>query len=293
MTINLIPAANFSIQELAGLYNQTRVDYLVPMPMNADRLEEYVRDFNIDLSRSCVASDANGQILGLNMLGVRGTKAWVTRLGVLTNVRRQGIGSALMDWALAHADALGVQETFLEVIKSNSPAHALFLAKGFTGTGEYLVLRRAPHPAPDAMQAEMDVLPSAQTLELLQTCPQYLTWVNAYESMKNAIDLEGMRIRLSNGGRGWIAYRNNKFTLRSSLSHLVLYVEAGDSAEVGMQLLLNLHKKYPRYDTYAENIRQDEKYLSAFYALGYFQNFSRIEMRRPGIAEISMVAQQR
>ena len=55
MTIELIPAEKFTLQELTDLYNQTRVDYLVPMPMNANRLGEYVHDFDIDLARSCVA----------------------------------------------------------------------------------------------------------------------------------------------------------------------------------------------------------------------------------------------
>ena len=55
MTIEMIPAERFSMQELTELYNQTRVDYLVPMPMNADRLAEYIRDFDIDLAHSCVA----------------------------------------------------------------------------------------------------------------------------------------------------------------------------------------------------------------------------------------------
>jgi len=283
MAIKLIPAADFSIQELTGLYNQTRVDYLVPMPMNADRLAEYVRDFSVDLSRSCVASDEDGQILGLNMLGVRGDRAWVTRLGVLTGARRNGVGSALMDWVLAHADSLNVRETVLEVIKNNTPAHNLFLAKGFQETGEYLVLRRAPRPtADDPLTARIDWLDSEAALELLRTCPNYLTWVNAHESMQSVFDLEALHIRLSDGGSGWLAFRNNKFTLRSTLSHLVMNVEAGNPAEVALQLLLQLHQRYPRYDTYAENIRKDELYLSAFHALGYFENFSRIEMRRAG-----------
>ena len=81
MTIELISAAKFTIQELTDLYNQTRVDYLVPMPMSAERLAEYIRDFDVDLARSCVARAAHGQVLGLGMLGVRDDKAWITRLG--------------------------------------------------------------------------------------------------------------------------------------------------------------------------------------------------------------------
>ena len=42
MSVEIIPADRYTIEELTDLYNQTRVDYLVPMPMNADRLGEYV-----------------------------------------------------------------------------------------------------------------------------------------------------------------------------------------------------------------------------------------------------------
>lgn len=33
--IRLIPTSQFTIEQLTAIYNQTRVDYLVPMPMNA------------------------------------------------------------------------------------------------------------------------------------------------------------------------------------------------------------------------------------------------------------------
>ena len=78
MTIKVISAAKFTIPELTDLYNQTRVDYLVPMPMNADRLAEYIHDFDINLPRSGVALAENGEALGLGMLGVRGNRAWIT-----------------------------------------------------------------------------------------------------------------------------------------------------------------------------------------------------------------------
>ena len=281
MTIELIPAARFSIQELADLYNQTRVDYLVPMPMNADRLAEYARDFDIDLSRSCVAREAAGRVLGLSMLGARPKRAWITRLGVLPATRRRGIGSTLMDCMLGSAKDMGAEEVLLEVIKNNAPAYKLFLSKGFQETGEWLVMRRAPHPVSNRPQGHAEILTREETLETMRGYPFYPTWINALESMRNAPDVEGMRVRLPNGGAGWIAYRNNKFTLRFTLSHLILCTEQGEPAEVGAEMLLQLHTRYPRYDTYAENIFKEDPHLPAFHALGYFQNFSRIEMRRP------------
>jgi len=281
MTIELIPAERFSMQELTELYNQTRVDYLVPMPMNADRLAEYVHDFDIDLAHSCVARTTDGQPLGLSMLGVRREKAWITRLGVLPASRRTGAGSALMDFMFAGATSLGLKETDLEVIKNNTPAYNLFLSKGFTETSEYLVMRRAPHPITNPLQGIVSWLKFDEALAILQSYPHHITWINAYESMRNSPDFEGLRIELPNGGAGWLVYRNTKYTLRSTLSHLIIHTEHGNPQEVGAQLLLNLHNHYPHHDTYAENIFQGDPHLSAFKILGYFANFSRIEMRRP------------
>ena len=76
----LLPASAFTYEELTAAYNHTRVDYIVPMPMNAARLREYVETYDIDMNASVVAVDGT-EILGLSMLGLRADRAWITRLG--------------------------------------------------------------------------------------------------------------------------------------------------------------------------------------------------------------------
>jgi len=73
--IDLLPATAFSVEELTEAYNHTRVDYLVPMPMNASKLHEYIKNYDIDLTASAVAVDGN-EILGLGMLGIRQARSW-------------------------------------------------------------------------------------------------------------------------------------------------------------------------------------------------------------------------
>jgi ribosomal protein S18 acetylase RimI-like enzyme len=279
MTIEIISADRFTLQELTDLYNQTRVDYLIPMPMNAERLGEYVHDFDVDLRHSSVARSADGQVLGLSMLGIRGETTWITRLGVLPSARRTGAGSALMDCMLKIAERLGAKETHLEVIKNNLPAYQLFLKKGFIETDTYLVMRHAPRPMVNPLQGEITWLGFGQALEALEAYPKHLTWINAVKSMRNSANTEGLHISLPNNSSGWLVYRNTKFTLRSTLSHLIMYTEQGDPQEVGRQLLSHLHIHYPHHDTYAENIHVNDPHLSAFEVVGYFTNFSRIEMR--------------
>lgn len=279
-SIEMIAADQFTIQELADIYNQTRVDYLIPMAMSADRLGEYIHDFDVDLGYSSVARSPAGELLGLIFLGVRRNLAWITRLGVLPAARRAGAGSALLERMLASAAAMGLEEIHLEVIKNNTPAHTLFLGKGFQETGEYLVMRRAPRAVSETAQCCAEWMDAEQALQAMQSYPQHLTWILAYASMcnaalRNAQAVQGIRIELSNGSAGWLVFRLHKFLL----SHLILHTEQGDPVEVGTQLLLNLYTRYPRHDTYAENIHVADVHLPAFQAMGYFENFRRIEMR--------------
>ena len=110
--VQLLPAHRFTIAQLTAAYNQTRVDYLVPMPMNAARLAEYIHVYDVDLGASVVALEGDTP-LGLAMLGVRPGRSWITRLGVLPTARRHGVGRALMEALLETSDRRGFPFTVL------------------------------------------------------------------------------------------------------------------------------------------------------------------------------------
>ena len=76
--MELIPASEFSLEQLVKVYNDTRADYLLPMPMTVEHLREYVRVYDVDLSASVVAVEGK-RLIGVCMVGLRGS---VTRLGV-------------------------------------------------------------------------------------------------------------------------------------------------------------------------------------------------------------------
>lgn len=73
----------------------------------------------------------------------------INNFAVHPDVRRRGIGRALLAFTLAEAAALGAPKATLEVRVSNSPAIALYEAGGFVRAG----LRRAyyTHPVEDAL----------------------------------------------------------------------------------------------------------------------------------------------
>ena len=274
-TVKLIPVSQFTDEQLAAIYNQTRVDYMVPMPMNAARLAEYIKTYDISREHSLVAQTHDGEMLGVNMLGLREDRAWITRLGVIPNTRRHGVGRVLMESLMQKAANLSIDFMMLEVIKNNTPAHQLFSKLGFYEVGELLVLRRSPFtPAVDPIVADAERLDRTDSLVLVGRDRGTQPWTNQSESLFNAFEVSGLRLTLADGSRGWMVYQRQKFLL----TRFAFKTEVGDPATVAYALLSHLHNQYPRLDTQIENIQVNDPHLPAFYRMGYVEAFRRIEM---------------
>ena len=295
--IQLLPASEFTIDELTAAYNQTRVDYLVPMPMNAARLAAYVQTYDVSLDHSLVAMDGE-QILGLGMLGVRPEHTWATRLGVLPVRRRRGAGEAIMRALLETSRRLGAQRVVLEVIKGNQPAHQLFRKLGFCETRELIILRRPPGMPPLSPLGRATWLEAPAALERLKeiscccgphSCP---AWTNEIESLSNVQDVLGLEVDLGAGGSGCLIFRRQKFLL----SHFIFHTDwgpaengasalgasaLGASALVANALVAHLYYRFPHIDTYTENLSTGDPHLARLLQLGFMEVFRRIEMVCP------------
>ncbi len=273
--VELVPASQFTFQELTNAYNQTRVDYIVPMPMNAARLREYVHNYDVDMDASAVAV-AGDQILGIVMLGIRLGRTWITRLGVLPVKRRCGAGQLLMEHLIEQSCRLKVDYVILEVIKGNTPAYSLFRKLGFRDVRELLVLRRPPGPPTvDVNSYAVWALDYHQAVALLHQRKSVPSWLDETPSLENAGNLGALRVELETGERGWLVYQNTVF----QLGRLVLQTEAGDPHQVGLALIHALHTRYPAQDTHTENLPTNDPHWPALQKAGYLESFSRIEMR--------------
>ena len=274
--IKLISASQFTLAQLTAIYNQTRVDYMIPMPMNEARLAEYIATYDVDLANSFVAMQ-DFQMLGVAMLGLREGRAWITRLGVIPNTRRTGVGSALCDGLLERAEDLGIRFQMLEVIKNNVPAHTLFLKLGFYEVGELLILRRSPIiPPPDPVVADAQRLDRTEALDLVRQDRGTQPWTNQSESLSNASEVSGLRLILMDGSSGWLVYQRQKFLL----THFAFKTQTGNPVDMARAFLSHLHHQYPRLDTHIENLQMNDPHLPAFYEAGYVESFRRMEMWR-------------
>jgi ribosomal protein S18 acetylase RimI-like enzyme len=274
--VRLVPASHFTVEELTALYNQTRVDYMVPMPMNAARLQEYITMYDVDLEHSLVAMQGDKR-MGVAMLGAREDRAWLTRLGVVPDTRGSGVGEALTTGFLEQAENLNLHFQMLEVIKNNIPAHSLFRKLGFYEVGELLVLRRSPIlPPPDPVVADAQRLDRAEALDLVAQDRGTQPWTNQSESLSNASEVSGLRMTLVDGSLGWLVYQRQKFLL----TRFAFKTQTGNPVDMARAFLSHLHHQYPRLDTHLENIQVGDPHLPAFFEMGYVESFRRIEMWR-------------
>ncbi|MDT8307286.1 MAG: GNAT family N-acetyltransferase [Anaerolineae bacterium] len=279
--MEIIPATEFTLQELADAYNETRIDYIIPMPMTVERLRGYIDVYDIDLACSCAAT-RDDEILGIGMLGLRREHAWVTRLGVLPSGRRQGVGRAIMIFLLDAAYHRGLPETWLEVIDGNNPAHELFRSLGFVETRQLIVARRPPR-FDEMLPGEVARRPHVQhvrtldhdaTLRLLDSRTDDPNWINQTESVRNARDVGSLVIETEDGGHGWVTYKTSLLRL----TRIIVATTSGDPAQLTAALLQTLHDFYPTQDAIAENIPADDPRWHGFLQAGYFEAFRRIEM---------------
>ncbi len=276
--MKLIPADQLSIEQLTAIYNEARVDYVVPMPMNVARLKAYIQNYDVDLRGSVVAMDGSAP-LGVCMLALRPAGAWVTRLGVLPSLRRRGAGRAMMEWVIDQARARGAGTVYLEVIFNNPPARALFDGLGFSPMRELLILRRPPAPSrlSPPLRFPVEWLDASEVLELAAMRPHRSSWINQVESIRNAGQVRGVQLCAPNGMRGWMSYRRAALYLE----RVIPQSSGGPAHEIALTLLHHLHNRFPTMDTIVENIAVDNVHLQAFYEHGYVEAFRRVEMYLP------------
>lgn len=271
----VVPADRFTMEQLTDAYNQTRVDYMVPMPMSVARLVEYVNVYDVDVERSVVAVD-DDQVLGLGMLGVRPGCTWITRLGVVPGRRRRGVGEAILLYLLVASEQMRIGLTTLDVIRGNVPAHKLFLKWGFHETRELIILRRPPGPSSFASSGQFRWLDKTEALKLADTRPRPLSWLNAVSSLANSDHVMGLTVTLPDGSHGWLVFQKKRFIL----TRLTIRTVRGDPVAVGRALFAQLYEKYPNMDSNMENVSTVNSHLPAFFEAGFVESFRRIEMYR-------------
>ena len=268
-------AEAFSIDELTRIYNESRKDYMISMPMTVARMQRYIDLYDVDLGHSVVAIRGSA-FYGIGMLGVREGVSWITRLGVMPAGRRMGVGRKMVRHLLDHARALGQYGVKLEVIQGNVPAIRMFRSLGFRSGNELLILHRESIPTMLQKPEYHACLTYKECLAVVQQYPMEQPWILQAATFHNARDVTGMKFSCSDGTTGWMVFRRRK----RGLSHFVFHTIAGDPERLAAAGLAALVEKYPGMKIRIENISGSDPHLPMLLRAGLKVDFKRTELMK-------------
>jgi N-acetylglutamate synthase-like GNAT family acetyltransferase len=155
----------------------------VPIPDDPLAFERRVLGEAIDLGASRLAL-VDGEVAGVILVARRGDVSRIAGLGVNASWRRQGIGRALSQAAVADARARGDRTLLLEVIERNTAATELYRGLGFR------VRRRLVGYVGATTSPGADALTEVETSEIARAVAEHgepdLPWQLAADSVRAA-----------------------------------------------------------------------------------------------------------
>lgn len=194
--IRLESLSHASLAQRVALMNAAYADYHVPVRVTPEQCMALDRFYDVDLTRSVVAR-TDWEAVGMALLALRGTAAWVSGVGVLPAWRRRGVATAMMERLIAAAREAGATTMRLEVISQNTAALALYRRLHFTPCRELLSWQRPADADPLPIPPER-LTPVAADAALAD-CDRWRSdspcWQRAPATLRKMLDrLKGYRL---------------------------------------------------------------------------------------------------
>ena len=81
---------------------------------------------------TCFVAEKNGEIIGVILSGHDGRRGLIYHLAVRLSEREQGVGNALLEYAIEGLKSEGIVKVYIMVFKNNVAGHAFWEKRGFT-----------------------------------------------------------------------------------------------------------------------------------------------------------------
>ncbi|MGL4643958.1 MAG: GNAT family N-acetyltransferase [Vagococcus fluvialis] len=132
--LEYIPFNQVSEEIRTQIWNDGFSDYLRPIHMTAEQLNNRLQTLNLSEDKSFVVFE-NDVAKGITLYGVKdfnGTiTCWIGGLAVHPDYRKEGIGIAMLDYSEKISRELAIDLVTLEVIAANQKALSLYQREGY------------------------------------------------------------------------------------------------------------------------------------------------------------------
>jgi GNAT superfamily N-acetyltransferase len=136
--------SRMSSAALADAINAVFAGYYIPPANTASSFASFCRWFNLDLATSVRMETKDGTLMGLAMLGIRGSRGWCGPFGIVPNFRGRGLAGTLASGLIARARSHGLRSLGLEVLVQNERAIKTYQNAGFVTLRSVCVLDGSP-----------------------------------------------------------------------------------------------------------------------------------------------------
>ena len=130
MELTAVPATQFSIEQLTTILSDCFEDYLVPVTLSVEVFVQRFSAEGLSLLDSCVWLDGDVPA-AMAVVARRGDEARLAAFAMRPAYRGKGVGRRLMGALLDALREQGVRRMWLEVIRDNHAAVALYHSLGF------------------------------------------------------------------------------------------------------------------------------------------------------------------
>jgi len=141
MTLDIRPASDYPLPDLAQLLNLSFENYLVPVTFNLLQFLTMIRKDSVDLAASRVLL-VDEQPAGIALIARRGWTSRLAAMGIVQSMRGKGTGSWFMENLIREARERNDRDMVLEVIEQNASAVKLYQKCGFHSTRRLIGLIR-------------------------------------------------------------------------------------------------------------------------------------------------------
>jgi ribosomal protein S18 acetylase RimI-like enzyme len=275
--MDICAADTLSHEQLLEAWNLAYSGYFVPIQFTPAQLADHLRCGEIDLARSLVATEGRA-LVGLSLLGVRGSRGWIGGFGIAPEFRGRGLSHRLFDEQMRRTRYGGPAQLQLEVFVQNW-ARKVYERAGFRVTRRLSIVQ-GTLPEGEPERGRHDATPRPW---LAHHARLHAEWPAAWN--REAVWLErslreGDRaLWVGEGGRprGVLFYRLTDSGLR--------ILDAAAEAAAAAELVLALAGTFPGGEVLLVNEPDGSPVQQALFMAGCSEPLAQHEMHWLGGAE--------
>ena len=113
---------------------------------STDDSKEGIERYLLRNPNTCFVAEKNNEIIGVLMSGHDGRRGYIHHAAVKSSQRTQGVGSSLLDHAMAALNDEGINKVALVVFKRNEIGNAFWESRGFTVRGDIVYRNKNINP---------------------------------------------------------------------------------------------------------------------------------------------------